>query len=72
MMIVEVFKTNVSEIETSEQLVRKVLDHFPDSRVNFDMEDCDRILRVEADTVIPEKIIEILTAHGFLCEVLSP
>jgi hypothetical protein len=69
-MIVEVFKTNVNEIETSEQLIQQVLNHYPHSRVNFDMEDCDRILRVEADMVVPEKIIEILTANGYLCEVL--
>ncbi|MFD2872200.1 hypothetical protein ACFS5N_06965 [Mucilaginibacter ximonensis] len=69
-MIVEVFKTNVSEIETSERLIRQVLHQFPQSRVNFDMEDCDRILRVEADTVVPEKIIEILKSNGYLCEVL--
>ncbi|WP_214070486.1 hypothetical protein [Mucilaginibacter sp. dw_454] len=69
-MIVEVFKTNVNEIEMSEQLIRQVLDHFPHSRVNFDMEDCDRILRVEATIVIPEKIIEIIEANGYLCEVL--
>ena len=69
-MTVEVFKTNVNKIETSEQLIQQVLNHYPHSRVNFDMEDCDRILRVEADMVVPEKIIEILTANGYLCEVL--
>jgi len=69
-MTVEVFKTNVNEIETSEQLIQQVLNHYPHSRVNFDMEDCDRILRVEADMVVPEKIIQILTANGYLCEVL--
>lgn len=69
-MIVEVFKTNVNEIDASEQLVKQVLDHFPDSRVNFDMEDCDRILRVEADSVAPEKIIEILATNGYFCEIL--
>lgn len=70
MMTVEVFKTNVDEVDTCEQLIRQVLQHFPHSRVNFDMEDCDRILRVEADTVMPEKIIEILRANGYFCEVL--
>ncbi|MDB5158939.1 MAG: hypothetical protein JWR50_3646 [Mucilaginibacter sp.] len=70
-MVVEVFKTNVNEIESSEILIRKVLDHFPDSQVNFDMEDCDKILRVEAKRVIPEKIIAILNANGYSCEVLT-
>lgn len=69
-MTVEVFKTNVNKIETSEQLIQQVLNHYPHSRVNFDMEDCDRILRVEANMVVPEKIIEIVTANGYLCEVL--
>jgi len=69
-MTVEVFKTNVNEIETSEQLIQQVLNHYPHSRVNFDMEDCDRILRIEADTIVPEKIIEILASNGYLCEVL--
>lgn len=69
-MTVEVFKTNVDQIETSEQLIRQVLDCFPQSQVNFDMEDCDRILRVEADTVMPDKIIEILASNGYFCEIL--
>jgi len=69
-MIVEVFKTNVDEIENSEKLIRQVLDRFPQSRVNFDMDDCDRILRIEAETVMPEKIIEILELNGYFCELL--
>jgi hypothetical protein len=70
-MNVEVFKTNVNEIELSEVLIRQVLNHFPDSRVNFDMEDCDKILRVEAAHIVPEKIIEILNTNGYSCEVLT-
>jgi hypothetical protein len=70
-MIVEVFKTNVNEVALSEILIGQVLLHFPDSRVNFDMEDCDKILRVEAETIITEKIIEILNVNGYSCEVLT-
>ncbi|MGY3212275.1 hypothetical protein [Mucilaginibacter sp. HD30] len=70
-MIVEVFKTNVAEVELSELLIRQLEDHFPDSLINFDMEDCDKILRVEAFTVVPEKIIHILNSNGYSCEVLT-
>jgi hypothetical protein len=70
-MIVEVFKTNVKEVKLSELLIQQVLNHFPDSLVNFDMEDCDKILRVEAAAVVPEKIIAILNANGYSCEVLE-
>lgn len=70
-MIVEVFKTNVNEVALSEVLIRQLLRHFPDSRVNFDMEDCDKVLRVEATHIMPEKIIEILNSNGYSCEVLT-
>jgi hypothetical protein len=69
-MIVEVFKTNVNEVEPSEILIRQLLDHFPESRINFDLEDCDKILRVEAKAIIPEKIVEVLIANGYFCELL--
>ena len=70
-MIVEVFKTNVEEVELSELLIRQLADQFPDSLINFDMEDCDKILRVEARTITPEKIIQILNSNGYSCEVLT-
>lgn len=69
-MIVEVFKTDVRELELSELLIQQLLDHFPDSLINFDMDDCDKILRVEAKTIMPEKIIAILNTNGYSCEVL--
>jgi len=70
-MIVEVFKTNVAEVELSELLIQQLEDQFPDSLINFDMEDCDKILRVEASMVAPEKIIQILNSNGYSCEVLT-
>jgi hypothetical protein len=69
-MIVEVFKTNVNDVEPSEILIRQLLDRFPESRVNFDLDDCDKILRIEAKAVIPEKIVEVLNANGYSCEIL--
>lgn len=70
-MIVEVFKTNVEEVELSELLIQQLEDQFPDSLINFDMDDCDKILRVEAAAIVPEKIIEILNSNGYSCEVLT-
>ena len=70
-MIVEVFKTNVAEVELSELLIRQLENQFPDSLINFDMDDCDKILRVEAPAVLPEKVIQILNSNGYSCEVLT-
>ena len=68
--MIEVFKTNVQEVEQSVMIVGKLLEHFPNSIVNFDLEDCDKILRVHAASISNHKIIEVLNSHGFHCEVL--
>ena len=70
-LMVEVFKTNVQEVGHSEKMVRKLLEHFPESRINFDLDDCDKILRVEGEHVLPEKIIEILGSNGYQCHALE-
>jgi hypothetical protein len=69
-MTVEVFKTNVREAKRSRILITKLLEHFPASKVNFDLEDCDRILRVEGAGICPNRIIELLKLNGHYCEVL--
>lgn len=68
--MIEVFKTNVQEVEQSEMIVGRLLEHFPNSIINFDLEDCDKILRVHASAISNHKIIELLNSHGFHCEVL--
>ncbi|MBS1615611.1 MAG: hypothetical protein JST06_05775 [Bacteroidetes bacterium] len=37
---------------------------------NFDLDDCDRVLRVEGDTQ-PRAVIQTLASAGFQCEELS-
>ncbi|MEZ4969788.1 MAG: hypothetical protein R2814_09070 [Flavobacteriaceae bacterium] len=37
---------------------------------NFDLEDCDNILRVETHMVPAISITNLLNGHGFLCEEL--
>ena len=69
--MIEVFKTNVADANHSKRMTRKLLEHFPESRVDFDLEDCDRVLRVEGDRIIPVKVIEILRSSGFSCVELE-
>jgi len=69
--MVEVFKTNVQEESQSDKMVQLLLHHFPDSRISFDLEDCDKILRVEGDEVCPVTIIKMLRGRGFDCLVLD-
>ena len=69
--MVEVFKTNVQHRELAEQLASILRGRFAFSKINFDLEDCDKILRVEDKQICVETIIEILSTYGFECEVLT-
>ena len=69
--MVEVFKTNVQEVAQSELLIQQLLVHYPNSKINFDLEDCDCILRIAAQVITPETVIALLAARGYQCELLS-
>jgi hypothetical protein len=71
--MVEVFKTNVTSNQQAQHLVDLLEDYFAGYKVNFDLEDCDRILRVEApsDPVEPQSLISLLKDMGVRAEVLA-
>ena len=52
--MVEVFKTNVEEIVQAKKIIELLLEHFPGNRINFDLHDCDKILRVEGKSLESE------------------
>lgn len=64
-MIVQVFKTNVTDVKASQLLVKQLLNVIPESRVSFDLEDCDRVLRIKAKAIMSQNVIEILNANGY-------
>jgi hypothetical protein len=69
--MVEVFKTNVSEHHQAAMLEGLLSGHFPLFRINFDIEDCDNILRIEGDKVPVDRIIDILAGNGYNCHILE-
>jgi len=69
--MVEVFKTNVTNNHQAKNLVRVIQDQFKDYKVNFDLEDCDRILRVESARLIDKgPLINLLKNMGVRAQVL--
>ncbi|AWK06614.1 hypothetical protein HYN56_21225 [Flavobacterium crocinum] len=68
--MIEVFKTNVQEESQCQIIIEKLLEHYPNSSINFDLEDCDKILRIHANEISNTKIISVLNFHGYFCEVL--
>ena len=71
MRTVEVFTTNVQEVSQATDLMSILLKVFPEYSINFDLEDCDRILRVESDSINSKEIIRLLTTKNFRCEILQ-
>jgi hypothetical protein len=69
--MVEVFKTNVQDRDLAEQLALILRGQFTFYKINFDLEDCDKILRVEGNQICVESVIEVLSTHGLECEVLE-
>jgi hypothetical protein len=69
--IVEVFKTNVLDKRTAEKISVELTILFPNARINFDLDDCDRILRVESERITPTEVAQVLSSKGFVCEVLE-
>jgi hypothetical protein len=70
-MMIEVFKTNVQGKGRSRVVIKKLLEQFPASKINFDLEDCDRVLRIEGKDLCALRIIELLKLNGHYCEILT-
>ena len=68
--MIEVFKTDVRDVKQSALLVGEIMRSIPGSSVNFDLEDCDKVLRVEAADFSPEAVIKLLNNNGQQCEIL--
>lgn len=69
--MVEVFKTNVQKRNEAKQIIQILLGHFPESKINFDLGDCDKILRIESDHINSEIVIDTLKNKNIYCEVLE-
>jgi hypothetical protein len=69
--MVEVFRTNVRRKRQAKTVMDILSKQFPLFRINFDLEDCDNILRVEGENICPESIAELVAENGYECNVLE-
>lgn len=69
--MVEVFKTNVHDPAEAAMLVVLLQKLITNSLVNFDLEDCDKVLRIEGLDISPQLVTGILEDHGYLCQRLE-
>ena len=69
--MVEVFKTNVQKKTESKMLLSVLSEAYPSCKINFDLSDCDKVLRVEGDNIEALSIMILVKEYGFTCEVLD-
>jgi hypothetical protein len=70
---VEVFKTSVEHSNEAKELLKILQTHFPECSFNFDLDDCDRILRAQGVRILQEVscVIQVVAATGHRIEVLQ-
>ena len=69
--MIEVFKTNIETTGDAHSIIQMLVQLFPGSRVNFDLYDSDKVLRVEGNNFSAGDIVSLLSSEGFNCEVLE-
>lgn len=70
--MIEIFKTNVEEDLQAAWLISLIHRHFPGHEANFDLQDCDKILRVKSVTnsIDSSRLIHFVAMHGIQAELL--
>lgn len=69
--MVEVFITNVDCAQKAETVLQEFEIVFPGYNANFDLEDCDKILRIEGENINTESVIKTLNKNNIECKILE-
>jgi hypothetical protein len=69
--MIYVFKTTVRTKKQILKLKPHIDKLLPNSIWNFDLEDCDNILRIDSVSEIAQPTIKILKDNGFDCQELE-
>jgi hypothetical protein len=69
--MVEVFRTSVKKKAEAEKIVNALQKEFSGFKINFDLQDCEKILRVEGENIPVEEIIRLMESRNHPCTVLT-
>jgi hypothetical protein len=72
MIMIEIFKTDVQNKTQAKGVMNLLQSEFLEAKINFDLNDCDKILRVDGINHIHiAQIVNDLIGLGFKCEILN-
>lgn len=69
--MIEVFKTNVSSEKKSKIIIDALHLLLPNAKINFDLEDSDKILKIESSSITTHIVIEYLLLFDTRAECLE-
>jgi len=67
---VEIFKTNVDDEHTALKALQMLQDALPGCEINFDLDDCDRVLRIKGEAFDVGLVLEKMKWLGHQCGLL--
>ncbi|MGI8580954.1 MAG: hypothetical protein ACR2KX_02080 [Chitinophagaceae bacterium] len=70
--MVEVFKTNMNDKDHADKFLKEFHKENLYYQANFDLQDCDKIFRVESENeILANDVISIFKEFGFKAEILN-
>lgn len=76
--MIEIYMTNIRSETLSKEILRYLESHYPNLKINFDLEDFDKpypcghsILRIEGESINTNSISSRLRSKGIECELLE-
>ena len=68
---VEVFRTDISKKKAARTLVKSLSIQFPDYKINIDLADCDKVLRIESECIFDvDQIVRFVKSQDVKIEPL--
>ena len=69
--MVKVFKTDVKNTRLAKKIQTELSKLIPGSSVTIDLEDCDKVLRVQANRVCSTTVMELLKKKKIKGEIMN-
>ncbi|RYZ44658.1 MAG: hypothetical protein EOP49_26685 [Sphingobacteriales bacterium] len=69
--MIEIFVTDIPDRQAASEVLELLHQRMASCRVDIDLEDCDKVLRVKGKDFQPREVIRLVAAKGFCCRVLE-
>ena len=70
-MTIEIFKTDIKNKRNGRKIIKELRSKFPQTKIDIDFDDCDKILRLEGQDFIIEDTVAFVNDAGHQCEIFE-